>query len=273
MSRSAQAGRHIYLTQINYCKRKSGLNKACKDMTKDVGKSMKVTSKALGVVSAAALSLFVAQAGAYEPGEWLIKVGVTSVSPDESSSKVKLNGETLVLDGLTTELEVDSETQLGITATYMITGNWGVELLAATPFTHTASGKGALSGLDIAELDHLPPTLSAVYHFNEIQGFTPYVGAGLNYTIFFEEDLTGSADQALSGLGLTGGDVELDNSVGIALQVGMDYALNDKWFVNASVRWIDIETTAEIRFDNGAKLDVDVDIDPFVYSLFIGRRF
>ncbi|TQV86253.1 outer membrane beta-barrel protein [Exilibacterium tricleocarpae] len=226
-----------------------------------------------GLVLAAALATAALPAGAYEPGEWILRAGATTVAPDESSSNVAIDGDTLSLDGGTSQLEVDDNTQLGLTATYMLDANWGIEVLAATPFTHTVSGAGELAGLDIAEVTHLPPTVSAVYHFSAVEGFTPYVGAGLNYTLFFSEDLTGSADTALSGLGLTGGDVEADSSFGFALQVGADYQLDDTWFINASIRWIDIDTTAKISFDNGSDIDADLEIDPLVYSVLVGRRF
>jgi len=57
------------------------------------------------------------------------------------------------------------------------------------------------------------------------------------------------------------------------LQAGFDYHLNDQWLVNASVRWIDIDTEAEIKFDNGAKINADVDIDPYVYTVSVGYKF
>ena len=234
---------------------------------------MNTSLKPLRFFSATILCLAVAPAGAYEPGEWILRAGASSVSPDESSGNAQLNGNTLSLNGGTSQLGVDDNTQLGLTATYMLDRHWGLELLAATPFKHTANGAGELAGLDIADIKHLPPTLSALYHFSPVQGFTPYAGVGLNYTVFFSEDITGAADATLSGLGLTGADVDLDNSWGASLQLGLDYQLNDRWFVNASVRWIDIDTTAEIRFDNGSRLEVDLEIDPFVYSLLLGRRF
>ncbi len=213
---------------------------------------------------------------AYDSGDIVVRAGATLVDPRESSDAVALNGSESVLNGVlgsSTELGVDSDTQLGLTLSYMLTPSWSLELLAATPFSHDASGKGALAGLDIAEAKQLPPTLSAVYHFDTGSALQPYIGLGLNYTAFFEEDLTSEADATFATLGLTGGSVELEDSWGLALQVGADYHINERWLLNASVRWIDIDTEAEIAFDSGDKLSADVEIDPYVYTLAIGYKF
>ncbi len=211
---------------------------------------------------------------AYEAGDWVVRAGATMVDPQESGDPLELNG-TVLTDPLNGELGVDSDTQLGLTLEYMLTDNWGIELLAATPFSHTATvtNASALQGLDTADIKHLPPTLMFVYHFNTGSRLNPYIGAGINYTVFFDEDLTSKADAAFAGLGLTGGDVELDDSWGASFQAGVDYHLNDKWLLNASMRWIDIDTEAEITFDSGDKVSAGVEVDPFVYTLSVGYRF
>lgn len=210
---------------------------------------------------------------AYEAGDIIIRAGVTTVDPQESSDPLALNGTTLSLAGGTTKLGVDSSTQLGLTASYFINQNWAVELLAATPFDHDATATGELAGLKIADVKQLPPTLSAIYYIDSQSAFKPYVGAGINYTIFFEEDITSEADAALSGLGLTGADVELDNSWGVSFQVGADYEINKNWLLNASVRWIDIDTEATVKFDSGDKLAANIEIDPYVYTVSVGYTF
>ena len=91
--------------------------------------------------------------------------------------------------------------------------------------------------------------------------------------MFFDEDITGQANAAFEGLGLTGGDLELDDSWGPAFQVGADYNVSGNWWINGSVRWIGIETEAEIQFDDGTKVSTDVDIDPWVYSLKVAYVF
>lgn len=216
------------------------------------------------------LGVFAAPAAvAFEAGDIIVRAGASMVSPDESADQLALNGsEQDFINAVgPSELSVDSNTQLGLTFGYMLTSNWSVELLAATPFEHTASGTDSLNGLDVADIKHLPPTLSAVYHFNEGSAFRPYVGAGINYTVFFDEELTGEADRAFESLGLTGGDVELDDSWGFSLQVGADYNLSENWWLNASVRYIDLATDVEVEFDDGTRVTTDLDIDPFVYSL------
>ena len=216
-----------------------------------------------------------AAAQAFEANSWVVRGGLSLVAPDVSSSQLELNGsgDDFIAAVGSAGLDVDDNTQLGLTFEYMLTANWGVEVLAATPFEHTASGTDTLNGLDIAEVKHLPPTVSAVYHFNAGGTFRPYVGAGINYTVFFDESTTNEADAAFEGLGLTGGDVDLDDSWGVALQVGADYNISGNWWLNASVLWIDIGTTAEIEFDDGTVVSGDLDIDPFVYSIMLGYTF
>ena len=87
----------------------------------------------------------------------------------------------------------------------------------------------------------------------------PYIGAGLNYTLFFEEDTTGA---------LAGSRLELEDSVGAAGQLGIDIDLNERWFLNAEVRWMDIDTKAKL---NGISLG-NVSIDPWLYGINLGVR-
>ena len=99
--------------------------------------------------------------------------------------------------------------------------------------------------------------MSFNYHFNTDAGVRPYVGVGLNYTTFFSEDATAVISS-----------IKLDDSFGLALQAGVDVDINDKWYFNAAVRYIDIETTATTNLGK-----IDVDIDPYVYQIGVGMRF
>lgn len=192
-------------------------------------------------------------------GDWLVRGGITSVNPDDSSGNVFVAGGDLGIG-----VGVDNNAQMGLNLAYFLNENWAIELLAATPFSHDIN-------LDtvgpLGETKHLPPTLSALYYFNtDNSGVHPYVGLGLNYTVFFDEEFTAANETA----GFS--DLSLDDSFGLSAQLGVDIDINDKWAVNASVRWIDIDTEATFNLgaDSGS---VDVDIDPYVYTLSLGYRF
>ncbi len=173
-----------------------------------------------------------------EAGDFLVRVGASIVDPKSDNHPV---------------VEVDSGTSLTFNGTYFMTDQWAVELLAALPFKHDID---AVGGGNIGETKHLPPTLSVQYHFMPNQPVRPYVGAGLNYTIFFEEDLDGA-------------DLSLDNSLGWAAQIGVDIDLTESMFLNADVRYIDIETDAKVNSTNIGT----VEIDPWVYGIHLGFRF
>lgn len=196
---------------------------------------------------------------AYEKGDWLVRGGLTNVSPDDSSGNVFVDGSDLGVG-----VNVDSNTQIGLNLAYFITNNVAIEVLAATPFSHDI-GLNTVGALGSTK--HLPPTVSANYHFAEpSSAFQPYVGAGINYTVFFDEEFTAANTDA----GFS--DLNLDDSFGLSLQIGFDYMLTDNWFINGSARWIDIDTDASFDL-NGDAGSVSVEIDPMVYTLSLGYRF
>ena len=199
---------------------------------------------------------------AHQAGDIIVRAGAVTVDPREDSSGIKLGGTDL--GGKAT---LDSDTQLGLNFAYMLTDKVGIELLAATPFSHDVGVKG-LGGLDgkLGSIKHLPPTLSLIYYpLDNASAFKPYVGAGINYTWFFDEELSSTAKNTFDGF-------SLDNSWGLAAQIGADYMLSDNWMVNAQVRYIDIDTTGKTSL-NGAPVKVDVDVDPWVYMVGLGYKF
>lgn len=223
-----------------------------------------------------AASLLLA-AGAANAG-WHVNVGAINVSPDDSGNYLNAVERAAGLPANSTYLGVDSNTQLGITIDYDLTENWVVELVAATPFSHeisVSSSAALVNGLVAGETKQLPPTLLAQYHFGSAeQKLRPFVGAGINYTIFFEEEVN-NLDTALTGLGVIKPSdaltLHLDDSVGLALQAGANYKINDKWGVHAMAMWADISAEGEVKINGTDLQKVDIEVDPLV--LMVGVRY
>jgi outer membrane protein len=227
-----------------------------------------ITKTLLAVGIAAALAAPVAQA---EQGDWLFRGGATMVSPKSDNLKVDAGAAGVLV------VEVDDATSFGFNVAYMMSDNWGIELLAAYPFTHdiNASVQGVQGSLEVGEVEHLPPTLSLQYYFIPDGNFNPYVGLGVNWTMFSNEKLTSEFEDALFDIfAISNPKLQLDDSYGFAGQIGADVKLGDSWFVNFDIRYIQIEADAKIKADNDAVLPLgDIAIDPFVYSIMLGYRF
>jgi len=208
---------------------------------------------------------------AHEKGDWIVRAGPIVVDPQGDSDTIDVAG-IVTLPGV----DVDSDTQLGLTGVYMLSNNIGLELLAATPFKHDISVSG--TGINAGDAKQLPPTLTLQYYFGDSSSrFRPYAGLGINTTIFFEENVDDELNLALDGIvGLPPGSVnaklELDQSWGLSAQVGFDYMLNENWLINGALWYIDIDTEATIK-TAVADVKFDVEIDPIVYILSIGYRF
>lgn len=215
------------------------------------------------VAAALALSLTAPSAIAHQPGDFVLRLGAAHVAPNESSSQIRVGG--APLGGKAT---VGDDTQLGLTIGYKLSDHLGVELLAATPFKHSVGlkGLGALDG-KAADIKHLPPTLTLQYYpMAPSSKWQPYVGAGINYTTFFDEKFTRERKaQGFSSL-------NLKDSWGLAAQIGSDWMIGDRLMFNAALWYMDINTTARARL-NGAPVRTKIDIDPWVVMVGLGYRF
>ncbi len=195
----------------------------------------------------AAAVLYTPVSAAHEAGDFLVKGGVTLVSPKSNNGSVA--------DG-TVKLDVGNNVRPSFSLTYMATRNIGVELLGAFPFKHNIDSNLGRIG----STKHLPPTLSLQYHFLPDSDFQPYVGVGLNYTMFFDTKSQGA---------LEGADLKLKNSWGFAAQVGVDYKLDKNWFLNADVRYISIRPDVKLNGQSIGKAK----LDPVVATIGVGYRF
>lgn len=213
---------------------------------------------------------------AYEAGDMIFRAGIASVQPNDDSDPLTLNGTELSTLGLglpRTEVQVDGNSQLGLTFTYMLNQHWAIDVLAATPFKHEIHA-GAL-GVQAGEAKHLPPTVSLQYYpMGGGSNIQPFVGLGLNYTTFFSEEVDSELNTTLATLGATGdADMSLDDSWGLAMQAGIDYKYNEHWILNGTIWYTDIETSADINVPGLGVLKTDVTIDPWVYMLSVGYLF
>lgn len=188
-------------------------------------------------------------------GDWILRVGATNVAPNDKS------GEVAGIAG--SELAVENEWGLGFTVGYMLTDNTGVEVMGASPFEHEVRGNDVLADAgfsDIGRVEHLPPNIVFQYHFNNDTALKPYLGVGVNYTWFRD------ADSNVPGLFL-----DFDDSWGLAGQVGLDYQFDDSWLATLDLRYLDIGT--DVTLTGIVQDEVDLDIDPWVFTVALGVRF
>ncbi|MFC3052762.1 OmpW/AlkL family protein [Kordiimonas pumila] len=196
---------------------------------------------------AAALQLAAGAAIAEDKSPWLVRLRLIDVAPDESST-VSIGGAVTADSKIMPELDIS----------YFWTDHFATELILATT-KHSMGATGtALGDLDLGHVWVLPPTFLAQYHFNPGGQVRPYVGAGLNYTFFYNNNPGDVAS------------IKYSNGFGYALQAGVDVGLDDHWAINADVKKLFLNTDASI---NGGAVTADVDLDPWVFGLGLAYRF
>ena len=215
---------------------------------------LNTTHYSLAVAVSAFALLGASQVSAYSAGDTIVRGGLISAVPGGSYSSVA--------DGAF-NLRADSDEAFGLSAGYMLTDSLSVELLVVSPFKHDIEARRK-DGDDIGETNHLPPTLTAVYYpfsgrdLGMDVNIKPYLGVGLNYSTFWDEKID-----------IPDASLKLEDSFGVAGQIGIDVPISDRWSLGASAYYIDLDTDAEL---NGGDIGT-VEIDPAVYRANIVYRF
>lgn len=177
---------------------------------------------------------------------WQIRVRADYLNPANKSDPI--GGV-----GASDRLHVNAKVIPDVDISYFFTPNWATELVLTYPQKQDVS----LDGKNIGSFKHLPPTLTLQYHFLPAAQFSPYLGAGLNYTRISSVDL-------LNGAGSLS-----KNSWGLALQAGVDYKLDQHWSLNLDVKKLRIQSDV---YAAGQKISA-VQIDPWLIGMGVGYRF
>ena len=203
----------------------------------------------LSLVAVAAFAAVSAHAAA---GDIVVRARVLQMNPANEAFGPVLGTSSA------TDVTVSDRKLWEVDASYFVTDNVALELIAPPPPKHTVS----LGGTRLGTVRHLPPVLTAQYHFAPTNPVVrPYVGFGVNYTHFSAVDLN------LSG-------TELDikrHSWGTAFQMGADFPITDKLSFNVDFKKVDIRTDVKIK-STGDHLGT-IKIDPVLFGIGLGYKF
>lgn len=195
----------------------------------------------LALASATALPV-VAQA---EESPWLVRVRAVDLESDNEDST-----------GL--NLAINNRIIPEVDISYFFTPQIAAELVLTYPQKQTIYSGGA----EVGKLKHLPPTLTLQYHFEKMREFKPYVGIGVNYTRFSSVSFSPAVQAALQP-SLS------KNSVGLALQAGVDFEFRKNWYLNMDVKKVQIRTDVKSA---GTKVG-EFKVDPWLLGVGVGMRF
>jgi outer membrane protein len=187
---------------------------------------------------------------------WKVRLRGVAVVPNESAEIGVIGGDVAISNAYIPELDF----------TYFFTKNFAAELILGTAKHDVQAIKTAAGDVDLGSVYLLPPTLMAQYHFYPTADkiFQPYIGAGLNYTLFYDIKSGAVAD------------VKYDNALGYGFQLGFDLMLSDRFFINMDAKRLFLNTDVTVDASNLAPnliVPAKVTIDPYLIGIGIGMNF
>jgi len=203
-----------------------------------------------GALMTAVLMGDISQAVAKSAGDVLMRVRGIGFFTDTDGTTDAFGGEAWTSDDVVPEVDFY----------YFITDNIAAELILATT-DHNVKVKDSTGGvLNLGRVRALPPTLTLQYHFRPKEDFSPYIGAGVNYTITYKASAGSSVN-----------DVKYSDEFGYAFQIGFDYKLTDRLSFNFDIKKVFVDT--DIVANGGAVNALGTDLDPTIFGVGFGYKF
>ena len=204
-----------------------------------------------------------------------VKIGISNVQPHATNGS-DFSGP-FTPSGISRD--VFNKTTTFFSFTREINDKWDVELALGFPPTHDIALKvnnpnlpasaQALNGQLGAKVRQVAPTLFANYKFLEkTSPLRPFLGIGINYTRFDNTSST-AAGNALNG-GLTS--ISLEDSMGLALQGGVTYRIDNQWSLSASLATAQVKSKITTN-TLGILRTADITFKPRVFTVALGYSF
>jgi outer membrane protein len=227
---------------------------------------MKLKPRFLFDAAAIGAALFAASAAqAQATGSLMVRAGATQIRPQVDSGDLSAPS----LAG--TQADIRSNTQPSGGITYMLTDNVSVDIPLALPFKHDIEGAGAISGVGkIGEVRALPITVLGQYRFFDAKSpLRPYLGAGLTYAKFYKAKSTATLSALTGGTPSNPTTLNVDSKLAATLQVGVSYAIDEHWFVDATA----LHTFLKTRTTLSTGQTLDIKVNPNSFALAVGYGF
>ncbi|MBK9198106.1 MAG: OmpW family protein [Betaproteobacteria bacterium] len=204
-------------------------------------------------------------AQAQSAGTWMARVGAIGLYPQVSSGNLSPPAFP------NTQTDVSSDWTLGGGVTYMITDNWSVDVPLALPFTHTLTGAGAIAGVGtIGTTKALPLTVWGQYRFGDAKAaFRPYLGAGLTYAYFYDENATNTLNALSGGTPSNPTTFSIESKFALGVQAGATYAFNERWFLDGMVGYTWLKNTTTLSTGQTQPMT----LNPVSVAISVGYKF
>ncbi|CAH2604418.1 Uncharacterized outer-membrane protein y4mB [Rhodovastum atsumiense] len=187
-------------------------------------------------------------------GSFMVRARLINVVPLNSSSSTSVGGKVNATNAIAPEVDFS----------YFFTDNIALELIAGTTQHTISASNTAIGNLTVGKTWVLPPALTVQYHFFHDNRVSPYLGAGINYTVFYNTEAPGSGSPVTK--------LALESNWGWVLQAGVDINLTGRWYANVDVKQIFVSTKAKLNTALGP-VTAKTDLNPLVVGAGLGYRF
>jgi len=190
-----------------------------------------------------------------QAGSFLIRGHLLGVFPQDHNSTI---------EGVGGHVDISNRATPELNFSYFFTDHLATQLIATLLRPSVRARDTAVGDFDVGSVNVLPPTLTLQYHFFPHQKFSPYVGGGATAFILFNS-------KPARGNGIVT-DFNTDSHLGAALQLGVDYNISGRWFINAEINQVFAKTNATVSTVLGT-VRAKSSVDPFLAGIGIGYRF